>query len=140
MAEALPKLGPYMGREGREHEYQGLSHLPGAGTKLGYVLRHGVVQLDQPRHCDVEPEFGVEATDGVDCLMELNIKGIESVELLGAHPARPGFLVHKVAPQPLQEPPDTNDVIGTPRPIDVEVAHGHLVQAKGVGAVVRIDR
>ena len=50
-----------------------------------------------------------------------------------------GLLVDEVAPQPLQEPVHADDVGGAPRPLLVERAHEHLVEAQRVGAVVAVD-
>ena len=50
-----------------------------------------------------------------------------------------GVLVDDGAPQSLQEPVDTDDVVGSPGPVGVQWPHGHLVQAQGVGAVGGVD-
>ena len=58
---------------------------------------------------------------------------------LGGDPRLAGLLVDHVAPEPLQEPVDADDVAGVPGPARVERAHEHLVEPQRVGAVVAVD-
>ena len=127
MPEARPQFLGDVRSHRRQQQHQRLGHCPRCSRACTICLGDVVVQLDELGDGGVEPQRGIVLAHPVDGSVQRS-EGVQigphiRVQFGVHHPQLAGVLVNQVAPQSLQEAVGADDVLGRPRPGDVQGAH-----------------
>ena len=129
----MPQLFGEVRNERCDHAHHRVGNSSGGGA---LVLGEFVVEFGDAGDRRIEAERVHVAADRVDGSVQRLVQGIRDIDVGDGDFAR--FFVDEVAPDALEQTQGTNDRLGFPRPVLVDGAHEHFVEAQGVRAVVAI--